>query len=206
MYWAALDPKVEQLTASHSQGLVYWIGLRGARLQDCERLLSLALETCPDPDTVVVHLGGNDIGINSLRFCLRLIRHLPQLVAQYAPQAVLYWSDVLPRVAYRGIERVPAEKTRIRMNMCARSFRFVIGIKHPSLKSETKENFRADGVHLTERGNAIFISTLLEYTEVRGPADLTRGPLYRHVKCADVKGDGQQWLDQLKSVGVYVCQ
>jgi hypothetical protein len=161
--WASREPQVLKLAAESSQSRVFWCGMRGGRLIDCEQLLQAAVKNFPKPDTIIIHLGGNDIGTSSIKFCLGRIQDMPCLVAKYAPQACLVWSDILPRRCYRNIDIIPAENMRQRLNLFARSLSpYILALKHGVFKNTPDNLYKQDGVHLSTLGSVHFATKLLQ--------------------------------------------
>ena len=149
-----------RLTTQHFKGQVFWIGCRGARLATCEQLLQFATQHCPQPGKVVVHLGGNDIGINTTAYMIKTLRSLPDLVRHYTVGAQLLFSEIITRQNFRNIEVKIGEKVRCRVNAFARSQLSVV--KHEGLNQGMDGLFSEDGVHFTSVGNVLFLQDLLK--------------------------------------------
>lgn len=111
---------------------------------------------------IVLHCGGNDIGILPLKDLMQLTVNTIRFVALHKfPGVKLIWSQILPRHNWKYSNNQHAmEKARKRLNSLAAKTVLDLGgayIKHPQIYLNSRILFHSDGVHLSDRGNAIFL-------------------------------------------------
>ena len=113
---------------------------------------------------IIIHAGGNDMGIDSLRRFRFNIKYAVTNLSQMLPSTLLVWSQILPRRYWRYMLSLEAgESNRIRINNFASTKVINMGgayIKYPELKNCSSDLYKPDGVHLTKLGNEIFLNTL----------------------------------------------
>ena len=162
IYWA------ERYAATSSWGRdlglgalahITWKGTRGMQWIQFNR--TTAFGPSP-PDVLVVHLGGNDLPrFASKALIIDILRDLNWLKRRY-PSLRILWSNITPRLAWRGSGRTDAvNKARRGVNKVVR--RGVCGgglgsvIYHHRIHVSNPESFRSDGVHLSEAGLELFL-------------------------------------------------
>lgn len=121
------------------------------------------------PKMILVHVGGNDlVQFKVTRIIKDLKRHL-SYIASVFPEALVIWSDILPRTHWRGAINTPEnlrklDNKRKRINRAGRLVTKELphgrSIRHSI--DTTPGLLKEDGVHLTLIGNAIFLDTLQE--------------------------------------------
>ncbi|XP_044124486.1 uncharacterized protein LOC122919488 [Bufo gargarizans] len=160
VYWGVLRADVRrngrQLGFSPAELRVRWIGLRGllwGRVLP-EFHANVALDRVPD--VVVLHVGGNDLGVRRSRDVIRDIKlDVLRLLAEF-PDLIVVWSDVVARRSWRfarSVDRI--NKARAKLNK--EVGRFVrrqggLVVRHQELEAASAQFLRADGVHLNELG------------------------------------------------------
>ncbi|OWF43971.1 hypothetical protein KP79_PYT19784 [Mizuhopecten yessoensis] len=133
-----------------------WFAVRGA--------LTYQLSQQPPPHFLVIHAGGNDLTTTpTSELCVRIENDVHTL-AKDLPHCTIIWSDILPRLQWRGCTSVTGiERKRKRVNRIGRQAVLSVGgrvVKHVDITYDCAGLFRADGVHLEDIGNAIFLNTL----------------------------------------------
>jgi hypothetical protein len=118
VFWAESRAKSNQAVGKElTKSNLAWHGQRGMRWQQLLPKMQTMLLSAAAPTWICLHLGGNDLASIPLRaltaMALQDIRTLHNMV----PSSVLIWSDVLPRVHYRGTSSdAKMEKTRKTFN------------------------------------------------------------------------------------------
>lgn len=113
------------------------------------------------PSYLIIHCGGNDIGqdVKSVVVRNNIKKDLLKL-HQLLPETVIVWSQVLPRVQWRGeLDHFALERARERLNNCIATFILKLGgkyIRYPELKKANPQLFK-DSVHLNFLGNSFFL-------------------------------------------------
>lgn len=116
------------------------------------------------PRYLVLHRGGNDIGqIKSSELREKMEQSLDAL-SPLLPRANIIWSQILPRLKWRNARDNNAlNKKRVRVNsfVATKLLAHQGGyIRYQKITPSDKSLFKGDGVHLTERGNELFLKTL----------------------------------------------
>ncbi|XP_060110602.1 vomeronasal type-2 receptor 26-like [Heteronotia binoei] len=128
---------------------VEWLGRRGLRWA---QLLSLLFDNrpCSPPHLLVIHLGGNDLGLLQGRaLSLQAISDLRVIVNRW-PGVRIIWSAILPRRRWQsawnpaGIERARRKANRaLRLALEGGLGTF---LPHPSINVHNAELYRPDGI------------------------------------------------------------
>ena len=164
VHWAELRARKEggngcMLTSPKVQ----WQGQRGMKWNHLLPKVKSMLAVTAPPSMLFVHLGGNDLSSIPLRKLTEIAKYDLTALAGMCPQTVLVWSDVLPRIHYRGAHADnKMEKTRKTFNSSMRAFikkENGKAIRHPKIQWYFPELFREDGVHLNDKGNDAFLGT-----------------------------------------------
>ena len=140
-----------------------WNGKSGACLNDLPDLLQNMHG--PPPSIIIVHLGTNDLGKVFFFSMRQRVVIFMQFCKSMYPNALLLWSEILPRAFYFGANpQEGMERQRRAVNRWARSRCGRMGAVNLSHKQFLWTNFslfRRDGVHLSPEGNTIFRNNLL---------------------------------------------
>ena len=84
---------------------VSWHGQRGMKRNQLLPKMKTLLQTKPAPDMLFIHLGGNDLVTTHLGKLTKQAQGDVRTLAKLCPETILIWSDVLPRIRYRGAVR-----------------------------------------------------------------------------------------------------
>ena len=114
----------------------------------------------PEPNILILHLGGNDIGQMRTLDLIFGIRDTIQILRESYPQLVIVFSEIVPRLRWldAGVCR-PFEKVRKRVNKAVEKFMVNVtgfSYRHIDLEGGLPGLYRSDGVHLSEVGLDIF--------------------------------------------------
>lgn len=117
-----------------------------------------------DPNIIIVHCGANKLGLVKLKPLLKQLQVTLAKIGKLFPYTKIVWSCLLPRFAWRYSQNVKVmEEARARVNRKAIrciSDRGGAFIKHTQFQAKPVQLFHADGVHLSELGNDMFLSDL----------------------------------------------
>ena len=114
--------------------------------------------TMPDIDlaVIVIHLGGNDLGLLSGCSLLATMRRDLQRIHLIFPRTTIVHSDIIQRREYRtlvpGINAYGIERAWRLVNAGVAGFMGTVGISNANLR-HTMDCYRRDGVHLNHLGN-----------------------------------------------------
>ena len=141
-----------------------WKGRRGAKLYGARELLEELLHDSRTgvPDSIIFHLGCNDlIQRSKLGFHL-MVRDLVEFCQVALPHTIIMWSNILPRPYYEGAYEqagMKAKLSEINRN-ASRQFERVWGksIAHSAILPGMTWLFREDKLHLNEQGLEFFLS------------------------------------------------
>ncbi|CAN2390768.1 hypothetical protein PRIEUP_LOCUS805, partial [Pristimantis euphronides] len=142
-----------------------WLGVRGLRwVQVLPLVMAEVQKRGPPPAILVLHAGGNDIGLQKFDVLLSLIKMDIERLHIMFPHCVIVWSEIVARQYWRGARDMKAlERTRRLLNI--RVARFVrslrgFGLRHEGLEGDNRNLLLRDGVHLNPIGMEIFLSDL----------------------------------------------
>lgn len=121
------------------------------------------------PDVLVIHVGGNDMGVRTSRELLRDIKlDFLRLWSSY-PGIILVWSDIVARRVWRharsqqGLNRARAKLNRAVGRFVARNGGIVV--RHKDLEVVDDSLLLTDGAHLNPIGLDIWMLGLQEGIE-----------------------------------------
>ncbi|XP_077113503.1 uncharacterized protein LOC143809782 isoform X2 [Ranitomeya variabilis] len=168
IYWAA--QRAEMCPGGRSLGFndvdVIWRGLRGMMWSRVLPEIVHISRVTSSPTIVVIHVGGNDLASFSLVELLTLMRSDMDKFSMFFPSMRLVWSEIIPRVVWRGArERNAMERSRRTLNQrISRFVRFKNGVvvRHHRLEGDNSGFLLPDGVHLNEAGLDIFLNGIRE--------------------------------------------
>ncbi|XP_072475760.1 tumor susceptibility gene 101 protein isoform X1 [Notamacropus eugenii] len=148
---------------------LHWLGKSGMMWDQLIPTLIHARRHLPDPDVLVIHLGGNDLGaVRLLDIMIRIKKDLG-FIKQMFKNVILVWSNIVPRKAWN--QEKPQKvmyKCMKRVNLEMSNFMKTIGgcvIKHDTLVPASPGLFHLDGVLLSESGTDVFNLDLLSVLE-----------------------------------------
>lgn len=130
------------------------------------------------PDVLVIHAGGNDLGVHTVRDILASVKSDLIYIHTFFPNTLLLWSDMVARTTWRmarSVERL--NKARIRINKVVGRFLVKQGglvIRHRELEINVGLYLRRDGVHLTDVG--IYLWTMGLQEGIQRALSVWRGP------------------------------
>lgn len=156
VYWGARRADVRKdgrlLGLSGEEGIVRWIGFPGMLwswvVPEKQRFARLDRP----PDVVLLHAGGNDLGLRCARELVRDIKFDLLRLQSFFPETIFVWSDIVARTAWRLARSVAGlNRARVKVNKAVTKF-FVrnrgLAVHHRELEEETCRFLRSDGVHL----------------------------------------------------------
>ncbi len=142
---------------------VEWFGKGGMRWNGVLPRFYTELSTKSPPDILVIHAGGNDLGLMSAKELASVMRkELMQLHAEFPAMTIAY-SCINERQAWRYGRPGKINKERKTVNTCMRKAVGNFGgevIEHPLLRYFDENIYLADGVHFTKEGNEIFVTSI----------------------------------------------
>ena len=72
------------------------------------------------PDIIVLHVGGNDLGQNTIGDLREIVKRQFRYIKNKFPNAKVIWSQILPRKRWRYSDNNNAmERSRVRLNSAA---------------------------------------------------------------------------------------
>ncbi|CAJ0958425.1 unnamed protein product [Ranitomeya imitator] len=167
-YWAAR--RAELCPGGRSLGFtgmdVIWHGTRGLTWSQVLPEVVRIARVASSPTVVVIHAGGNDLASFPLAELLTLMRADLDKLPGFFPVMRLVWSEMIPRLVWRGARELSAmERSRRTLNQRISHFiRFKNGVvvRHHRLEGDNSGFLLPDGVHLTNAGLDIFLDGLRE--------------------------------------------
>ncbi|XP_069098624.1 uncharacterized protein [Pleurodeles waltl] len=143
---------------------VRWWGKSGMRWGSLLPFITGNLPQWGCPDLLLIHLGENDLVKLSGLTLIQLMQRDLELLKQKLCGTCLVWTEFVPRRAWRGaLNHGAIERARKKLNRAMRVFCWAQGIKvlrHGDIKEQEKALFRDDGVHLSQIGNAYYLTEL----------------------------------------------
>ena len=145
---------------------IQWLGRRGLRWGALPQLLFGSGEVVSPPQVLVLHLGGNDMGLLTGKALIMQARHDFEIIWRTWPETWIVWSNMLPRRLWRegwnpkGLNRAVWKVNR-EIRLALAGHRGCV-ISHPAILPSRPELYRPDGVHLSDAGNDIFLQDLHE--------------------------------------------
>ncbi|XP_053567243.1 uncharacterized protein LOC128657045 [Bombina bombina] len=171
IYWANAEASKKmgglQLGCPVDQWEVKWFGIRGM----CwELFFPLFLDfgrMFPRPQVLIVHLGGNDLGMIPQKELVRRIKRDLGNIKELHPEIKIIWSQITPRLVWRSARDYDRlEKSRKKINKIISSFVKRLGggvVFHPDFEVDGAEEFYLkDGVHFNQFGLQLFIFDIKE--------------------------------------------
>ncbi|XP_025057926.1 ubiquitin-conjugating enzyme E2 variant 3 isoform X2 [Alligator sinensis] len=149
---------------------LHWIGKRGMMWDQLIPMLLHARRHLPDPEILVIHLGGNDLGTTKLMNLIIRIKKDLGFIRHVFKNVILVWSTIVPRKAWWNQDEACklVDENRKKVNSQISNFMKSIGgfvIRHDSLVPESPGLFHLNGVLLSESGTDVFNLDLLSVLE-----------------------------------------
>uniref|UniRef100_A0A8C3FL87 Tumor susceptibility 101 n=1 Tax=Chrysemys picta bellii TaxID=8478 RepID=A0A8C3FL87_CHRPI len=173
VFWAEKRALVRsfgpQLGIRVEDAKLHWIGKSGMMWDQLIPTLFHARRRLPDPDVLVIHLGGNDLGTTKFVDLIIRIKKDLGFIKHTFKNVILIWSNIVPRKAWNQEETYRfMDKNRKKVNREIGNFMKFIGgcvIRHDSLVPESPGLFHLDGVLLSQSGTDVFNLDLLSVLE-----------------------------------------
>lgn len=144
--------------------VIFWQGRSGLKWKQLVPLLKHLLTVEERPDFLIIHCGGNSIGMKSTAELIFDMKQDLVEIFRLFHNSVIIWSQILPRLSWRGpIEHAAMERSRRRVNNGIASFILGIGgkyLRYPVITGNDCSFYLPDGVHLSDKGNMIFLNTI----------------------------------------------
>ena len=147
---------------------IKWHGIRGMKWHSFMETFN-SLTNDATPDIVIIHLGSNDISFNNPHPLINKMKTDICLAMEKFPNTVFIFSELLSRRVWGRIEGWEGERKKLEINkeigilMRKRGGKV---ITHHNIQWRDKSLFRGDGVHLTDKGNDIFIDDLSNFLKM----------------------------------------
>ncbi|CAJ0965257.1 unnamed protein product [Ranitomeya imitator] len=145
---------------------VIWRGTRGLTWSQVLPEVVRIARVASSPTVVVIHAGGNELASFPLAELLTLMRADLDKLPGFFPAMRLVWSELIPRLVWRGARELSAmERSRRTLNQrISRFIRFKNGVvvRHHRLEGDNSGFLLPDGVHLNDAGLDIFLDGLRE--------------------------------------------
>ncbi|KAJ8359570.1 hypothetical protein SKAU_G00160950 [Synaphobranchus kaupii] len=175
VFWAekrAKSPEYGmQLGMDPSRVRVWWKGMQGMTWDQLLPVLLQLKGSWPNPDVIILHLGGNDLGKTDPRVLLAAVKKDLVSLRSIFLNCQLVWSDILPRRSWRTTEDAEAvENYRVLVNRRVRADMAELGgagvVGHDSIRPGSDSGlYRPDGVHLSGKGIDMFNIDLQDFLE-----------------------------------------
>ncbi|KAG7462581.1 hypothetical protein MATL_G00186270 [Megalops atlanticus] len=174
VFWAekrAKSPEYgKQLGMDSSCVRVWWKGMQGMTWEQLLPLLLKLKGSWPNPDVIILHLGGNDLGKTDPKGLLAAIKRDLTSLKSIFPQCLLVWSDILPRRSWRTTEDAEAmESIRVSVNRKVQADIAELGgaaLTHDQIRPGSDAGlYRPDGVHLSGKGIDTFNADMQDFLE-----------------------------------------
>ncbi|XP_072309580.1 uncharacterized protein [Eucyclogobius newberryi] len=173
IYWAesrAKSPEVGmQLGMDPSRVTLWWRGTQGMTWSQLLPQLHQLKVLWPNPDVLIVHLGGNDLNDSPTDLLTAVRRDLASIRSIF-PRCLLVWSHILPRRAWRhSNDSHEVDLVRTTVNRRIHSVLTELGgvsLAHDNIRCGANTGlYRADGVHLSPKGIDVFNLNLQDLLE-----------------------------------------
>ena len=146
-----------------------WLGLGGGRIVNFMDRMQRYLSGRSTPNTLVVHIGSNDIFVMTKKELCEAVDELLRGLRRLLPRCRLVWSHMLPRLYWYGEEHTRAGE-RVRKDVNRQAFKTCKSMRgdnrvifHHDITGRDHTLYRRkDGIHLSKKGNIIFRRQLQE--------------------------------------------
>ena len=170
--WAAWhilhkEPSNPDLNLGLELADVVWKGWSGMRLHHTlENLRMWCINSKDLPSIILLHVGTNDLIRTPVQEIQWLVQQLVKEIYELIPHVSIIWSEILPRLAYRGArDQVKVNIARKTLNRRVRAIMGRCGghiIRHAEFNASRTELFRKDGIHLSPDGNDLLVNNFTE--------------------------------------------
>ena len=128
-------------------------GLPGMKISALVPLVQAMVNCFGLPHALVIHCGGNAIGMVSIREVLKHLIYATFIVSKMLPNSLLIYSQILTRKKWRYNSNLKAmERARKRINRGIRTYCYKSNAKvitHVDLQDGLKALYADDGTHLS---------------------------------------------------------
>ncbi|XP_041444407.1 serine/arginine repetitive matrix protein 2-like isoform X3 [Xenopus laevis] len=166
---AVLKGNALQLGFPEDRIAVKWFGFPGLQWSGVWPALVRLAKVEHRPDILVIHVGGNDLGLVAQRDLVIMMKQDVDRIRSLFPGIILVWSEITPRLVWRFARDIQAiERSRGKVNKLLSIFIRKSGgivVRHRGLEDKTKGCFSTDGVHLSDIGMALFTFAIAEGIE-----------------------------------------
>lgn len=148
-----------------SNAIVSWFGQDGLRWKGLVPFFHQCLKGSPSPDVLLIHCGGDDLGEEkSINLVSAMKEDLQGLRQKHTTMKIIF-SELTQRCRWSAVTTPgKLEKSRKFINNVMSAFMLSGGfVRHPLIKHNSPGLFLPDGVHLTPKGNDMFLTTLAKY-------------------------------------------
>ncbi|XP_075685840.1 uncharacterized protein LOC142664622 [Rhinoderma darwinii] len=138
---------------------VFWHGVRGLQWKNVFSLVKSLSSYWPDPNLIIIHAGGNDLGKEKTLDLLWEMRRDIALIKCLFPDATISFSEIIPRLLWSSGNYKFLNRIRKRINRAMSKYMSVLGglsYRHSDLEDLTDGLFRNDCIHLSDVGIDIF--------------------------------------------------
>ncbi|KAE8591935.1 hypothetical protein XENTR_v10018608 [Xenopus tropicalis] len=112
------------------------------------------------PDILVIHAGGNDLGVIPQRDLVDVMKQDLTNIWRTCPGVVVVWSEMVPRLVWRfARDWAKLDRSRGKINKLLASFVRKSGgvaVRHTTLEERLPGYYGRDGVHLSDVGWDLF--------------------------------------------------
>ena len=146
------------------KGNVEWMGKGGMRWTDVLPTVRGKLASQPAPDILLLHVGDNDLGQTPRLTLINKMKKDIKEIMETCPRTKIVYSGIVARQQWRGAKN--KKQINATRNWLNNQMKKIIEKKngavilHKNIVSHNTSLFSQDGVHLTEKGNDLFISQL----------------------------------------------
>ncbi|CAL8390687.1 unnamed protein product [Arctogadus glacialis] len=174
VFWAearAKSPEVGmQLGMDPSNVVIHWKGTQGMTWPQLLPLLHQLKVKWPNPDVLIMHLGGNDLSTESPTDLLASVKKDLSSMRSIFPQCLLVWSNILPRRVWRhSADNHEVDLVRTTVNRRIHNIILDLGgtsLTHDNIRCGSNTGqYRPDGVHLSSKGIDTFNLNLQDFLE-----------------------------------------
>lgn len=174
LYWAesrAKTPEVgRQLGMDPSKVTIWWKGIQGMMWPQLLPQLHQLQTNWPNPDVLIIHLGGNDLSTESPTNLLASVKKDLTSIRSIFPQCALVWSNILPRRVWpHSPDSHEVDLVRTTVNRRIQNIVSELGgtsLSHENIRCGTNTGlYRADGIHLSNKGVEVFNLNLQDFLE-----------------------------------------
>ncbi|XP_041435901.1 uncharacterized protein LOC121399387 isoform X1 [Xenopus laevis] len=142
---------------------IQWFGFPGLQWSGVWPALLRLAKAGSRPDILVIHAGGNDLGLVAQRELVAMMKRDVDRIRSMFPGIILVWSEMIPRSVWRYARDLQAiERSRGKVNKLLSIFIRKSGgvvVRHRDLEAKLVgylNNFDTDGVHLSDIGMDLF--------------------------------------------------